>query len=327
MQIVRVVVDDLAHGMLPELGDAGHGLSVNCGMTSVTILDGGMGKELLRIGAPFAQPEWSALALLEEPTWVLAAHNNFIDAGAEIIITNTYAVVPPHIGAERFAARGAELAELAASIARQAADEADRPILVAGSLPPLFESYSPQNFNADEAPALYEVLVTAQLPHVDVWLGETISSLAEYEAVRDAVAHTGMDLWVAFTVDDDVDPGVARLRSGESMADMVKAVRDDVSTIMINCSQPERFDDALREVFAALGDNPEGIVVGAYANAFVDKETGYASNEVVLEHRGDLTPERYVEFVQGWVDMGVSIVGGCCGITPDHIEALDDEFG
>jgi homocysteine S-methyltransferase len=296
-------------------------------MASVTILDGGMGKELHRIGAPFRQPEWSALALLEEPTWVLAAHNNFIDAGAEIIITNTYAVVPPHIGDDRFAERGAELAELAASIARQAADEADRPILVAGSLPPLFNSYEPESFRADEAPALYDVLVQAQLPHVDVWLGETISSVAEYEAVRDAVAGTEMDLWASFTIDDEAAPGEARLRSGESMADLVAAVDGDVTAIMINCSQPERFSDALRELFEALGNNPHGIVVGAYANAFVEKEGEYASNEVVLGHREDLTPERYLDFAKEWADLGVTIIGGCCGITPDHIEALDDEFG
>ena len=84
--------------------------------SSVTILDGGMGRELLRIGAPFRQPEWSALALLEGPERVVEAHTNFLDAGAEVITTNSYAVVPFHLGDERFTVRGRELAELSGTV-------------------------------------------------------------------------------------------------------------------------------------------------------------------------------------------------------------------
>ena len=58
------------------------------------LLDGGMGRELMRIGAPFRQPEWSALALIEAPEFVLKAHQAFIEAGARIITTNSYALVP-----------------------------------------------------------------------------------------------------------------------------------------------------------------------------------------------------------------------------------------
>ena len=82
------------------------------------ILDGGMGRYLKEIGAPFEQPEWSALALMEEPSAVSQAHNAFIDAGAQIITTNSYAVVPFHIGEERFSQRGAELLALAGKLAR-----------------------------------------------------------------------------------------------------------------------------------------------------------------------------------------------------------------
>lgn len=98
----------------------------------VTIIDGGMGRELMRMGAPFRQPEWSALALTEGPEWVTQADANFINAGAEVILTNTYAIVPFHIGEERFAAEAAELAALARRLARQAADASPHPVRVAG---------------------------------------------------------------------------------------------------------------------------------------------------------------------------------------------------
>ena len=90
----------------------------------VTILDGGMGRQLKAMGAPFRQPEWSALALIDAPETVTKAHQSFIDVGTEIITTNTYAVVPFHIGQERFDKDGASLISLAAKLARQAADDA-----------------------------------------------------------------------------------------------------------------------------------------------------------------------------------------------------------
>ncbi len=77
---------------------------------AITLLDGGMGRELERMGAPFRQPEWSALPLIEGPDYVRRAHAAFIAAGAQVITTNSYAVVPFHLGAERFAAKGLVLA-------------------------------------------------------------------------------------------------------------------------------------------------------------------------------------------------------------------------
>ena len=129
---------------------------------SVMVLDGGMGRELLRIGAPFRQPEWSALALLDGPDWVVQAHTNFIHAGAQLITTNSYAVVPFHIGDERFAARGHELAELSGRLARTAASAANSPVLVAGSLPPLFGSYRPDLFDWSAAPGIIDITFKAR---------------------------------------------------------------------------------------------------------------------------------------------------------------------
>ena len=88
----------------------------------VTILDGGMGRELKRIGAPFQQPEWSALALMQGPQFVRQAHDAFAHSGAQVLTTNSYAVVPFHIGQERFEAQGVALARLSAELARASAD-------------------------------------------------------------------------------------------------------------------------------------------------------------------------------------------------------------
>lgn len=75
-------------------------------MSTTRILDGGMSRELLRLGAELKQPEWSALALMNSPDIVREVHQEFIAAGAQIITTNSYALVPFHIGEERFGRRG-----------------------------------------------------------------------------------------------------------------------------------------------------------------------------------------------------------------------------
>src|SRR5215510_13921678 len=109
-------------------------------MVTFTILDGGMGRELHRAGAPCRQPEWSALALMLAPETVTEAHQRFVEAGAEVITTNTYALVPFHIGDAKFKAEGQKLADLAGKLARHAAAGAKGKVLVAGSIPPLFGS-------------------------------------------------------------------------------------------------------------------------------------------------------------------------------------------
>ena len=292
--------------------------------TEITIIDGGMGKELLRIGAPFRQPEWSALALMEAPEKVVAAHAGFIAAGAEVVITNAYACVPFHLGDERFDERGAALAGLAAELARQAADEAPYPVTVAGSLPPLFGSYEPENFDPERAPAIWRALIDAQSPHVDVWIAETISSFAELDMLIELLADDARPFWAAMCVPDTFPDGIPVLRSGEPVSEAAERSAD-CDALLINCSRAEAIEPALRALAVKLTDDT---ALGAYANAFVSREDldDYSAKEVVLDHRHDLTPEHYTTIVQGWVDAGATLVGGCCGIRPDHIAALSERF-
>jgi S-methylmethionine-dependent homocysteine/selenocysteine methylase len=293
-------------------------------VTSIfTILDGGMGRELHRMGAPFKQPEWSALALMLAPDTVERAHRRFVEAGAEVITTNSYALVPFHIGEAKFKADGQTLADLAGRMARKATEGAKHPVRVAGSLPPLFGSYRPDLFDEAKAPAIIRPLIEGLSPHVDLWLAETQSAFAEARFARKMLADDKRPFWVSFTLDDDnADPARPKLRSGECVAAAVTAVLEvGVDAVLFNCSQPEIMEgavDAARAVREAHGFKAR---IGVYANAF-PPQRDEAANEGLSDIRADLTPARYAQFAKAWVAHGADIVGGCCGIGPEHIAGI-----
>ena len=282
------------------------------------LLDGGMGRELMRMGAPFRQPEWSALALIEAPNLVTVAHGNFVAAGASVITTNSYAIVPFHIGAPLFASDGQRLAAVAGRCARDAADNADHRVLVAGSLPPLFGSYQPELFDPLAAPSILTPLIAGLAPYVDLWLGETLSRIDEARCVRAAIDRIGdtRPLWLSFTLDDH-RPGC--LRSGESIDLAVQAAHElGAGAVLFNCCQTETISSALRSLVGTTT-----LRIGGYANRFVDShDSDGAANADLSPFRDDMSPSEYSSCVRGWIDDGAEIVGGCCGMGPEHIAEL-----
>ncbi|MBB2717727.1 UNVERIFIED_ORG: homocysteine S-methyltransferase [Rhizobium etli] len=296
-------------------------------MSTIRILDGGMSRELLRLGAELKQPEWSALALINSPDIVREVHKEFIGAGSEIITTNSYALVPFHIGEDRFRKEGAALIRLAGRLAREAADSVtDRKVLVAGSLPPIFGSYEPQNFRPERVQDYLKVLVENLAPFVDIWLGETLSLIAEGEAVREAVAASGKPFWISFTLADDeadIKSGEPKLRSGESVEAAASwAVSSGAEAFLFNCSKPEVMRAAVETAARVFRKTDAPIEIGVYANAFEGEQGESAANEGLHETRGDLNDDVYSRFACSWAEAGATIIGGCCGIGAAHIHRL-----
>ncbi|WP_210725773.1 homocysteine S-methyltransferase family protein [Arthrobacter silvisoli] len=289
----------------------------------MTILDGGMGRELARRGAPFRQPEWSALALMEAPEHVQAVHEDFIAGGARIITSNSYALVPFHIGEERFAADARALASRAGRLARAAADSSGHSVRVAGSLPPLFGSYRPDLFDAGRAPSVLAPLVDGLAPHVDLWLAETQSSIAEARAIRAGLPDDGKPFWLSLTLRDEHVDGPAVLRSGETVGDAAEAaVGLGAEALLFNCSRPEVMGAALAAAQTAVERLGAELELGVYANAFPPQPEDATANDGLDELREDLDPAGYLEWAAAWREQGAGIIGGCCGIGPEHIAAI-----
>ncbi len=282
----------------------------------ITILDGGLGRELQRLGAPFRQPEWSALALMEGPEFVTQAHEAFAQAGAKVISTNSYAIVPFHIGEACFAERGIELAGIAGQLARDVADQ--QGLTVAGSLPPVLGSYRPDLFEVKAARAILSVLIEGLSPFADLWIAETLSTLGEAELIGELLAGDQRPLWLSFTLNDEGD---AMLRSGETIQDAAAvALKLGAAALLFNCSAPEVMEDAVRRAKAAVGS--DAIRIGVYANGFAHSEEQVDANAGLRQIRADLDPTHYLGWAQKWVAAGATMVGGCCGIGPDHIRKL-----
>ncbi|MFM5734677.1 homocysteine S-methyltransferase family protein [Aeromonas hydrophila] len=288
------------------------------------VLDGGMGRELARRGAPFRQPEWSALALMEAPETVREVHQAYVASGARVITTNSYALVPFHIGDERFFAEGEGLAALAGQLAREVADEQPGRVQVAGSLPPLFGSYRADLFDAGRVSELATPLIRALSPHVELWLAETMSLIAEPLAIRALLPEDGKPFWVSFTLEDEAPGSEPTLRSGERVADAVTALASaGVDAILFNCCQPEVIEGALRVAGASLQAlGRSDIRLGAYANAFPPQPKEATANDGLDEIRTDLGPLDYLGWAERWRAAGANLIGGCCGIGPEHIQAL-----
>ena len=287
----------------------------------ITILDGGMGGEIQDRVPNAKHGLWSATALIECPQLVTDIHQEYIDAGADVITTNTYSTVPSYLGKVDMAERYLELTASAAQLARQAADASDRPVRVAGALPPLEESYRPDLVPPPaEAQPIYEAMTAAMAAKVDFFLCETMSTAAEaYTAAHAALTRGGgKPVYVSWTLDETPGSG---LRSGETIAAALAELADlNIAGFLFNCTHPEAIEAGLAEL-RTLTRKP----IGCYPNRLNRvPESWTLDNTLVTGLRQDLPTTAYVMSIQRCVDLGATIVGGCCGIRPKDIQALAD---
>jgi len=289
-------------------------------MADITLLDGGMGQELLARSGDDPTPLWATRVMLDHPGLVRDIHAEYFASGATIATTNTYAI--HHDRLARFGLdpmfHALHLRALAEAHEARAAHGSGR---IAGSLGPLQASYRPDLTEPlVEAAPKYAEIAGLLGPHVDLILIETAASIEAAEgAVLGALA-AGKPVWLSVSVDDRDG---TKLRSGEPVAGIARLLQHPIAALLANCSVPEAMADAL----AAL--KPLGKPFGAYANGFTHISGNFLKDAPTvkeLTHRHDLTPEKYGDFAMAWVDQGATIVGGCCEVGPAHIRHLRDRL-
>ena len=289
---------------------------------TVTILDGGMGQELVHRSDQVPTGLWSTKIMIDRPDLVRSIHDDFFNAGAHIATANSYAVHRDRLEPAGLNDQFEHLHRLACEIACRSRD-AYGSGLVAGSLGPLGWSYSHDGApTAERGAELYDEICRVQNELVDLFLIETIASVEQVKAALAGTHGHGKPVWLALSVDDSDG---WRLRSGEPLEnafeEMVKYPPD---AVLLNCSTPE----AVTQGLAILPKT--GLRFGGYANGFVGISTeflGKGSTVSRLSARTDLTPETYAEHADDWVDLGATIVGGCCEVSPSHIKELARRHG
>ena len=288
------------------------------GESRVILLDGGMGQEIVNRGGKGGYGEWATAALHEDPDMVRQIHCDYIRAGADVITTNTYATTRTRLRHLAMEDRLDELVKVAGQLALQARDDCAQPdVQIATSLSPLEASYASEfALSYQQTVAEFAELMDLLDPYIDIYLGETLSTIFEARALLEAASGRGKPVWLSLTLQDH---GSSNLRSGERLSEAIESFGNmSPDALLINCCTPDSISSALPALRAS------GLPFGAYANGFVEipdiwDEQGGVSQ---LATRTDLTPEVYAGEARAWIDGGATIVGGCCEVGPAHIARL-----
>lgn len=286
-------------------------------MKNPLLLDGGMGQEIVNRGGKGLYGEWASGALIEAPELVSAIHRDYIAAGADIITANTYGTTRTRLRYVDKEDQLAPLLQIASDLANAAREGVRRDIQIAASLPPLEASYvNTFALSFDETAAEFAEMMDLLAPGVDIYLGETFSTGFEARAFLQAAQGRDKPIWLALTLDDRQP---SQLRGGEKLADVIAALPDPgPDVLLLNCCKPATISQALPILHGV------GLPFGAYANGFTGIPDDWVDRGGVaqLSAREDMSPAAYARDVAGWIELGASIVGGCCETGPAHIKAL-----
>ncbi|CAH0481853.1 unnamed protein product [Peronospora belbahrii] len=313
----------------------------------VDILAGGNMHELFRRGLPNDRNMLSASALMLPSRYhlITKVYEDFLQAGATMIVTCNY-YVTPGVGftPDEIRAYSQTAGELAAD--SRARFNRNDGVKICGSLPPLMHSFrSDRTIERQKGLDTYLLIGEALLPSVDVFLAETMSSLAEAKMAFEGVQTLQKPVMVSYALNS-----TGQLRSGEEVVDSVRSLVEFCTSriellpgepegkhnllcgILFNCSQPEDIAKAIRQLKedSELMDvlKKHNLRIGGYANHISPLSKAGAMEESLvagaLQSVVDL--EVYSKFTMRWIEDGASIVGGCCSISPEYIQQIAQEI-
>ena len=288
-------------------------------MSTFKILDGAMGSELIRWGMELPEHIWSAAANLTNPELVLKIHREYVDAGADYITANTFRTTPRAFGKlDSLVAGSVEVNKKDAVLnsrnslftAVELAKEAARnSVKVLGSIASLEDCYSPELFPGKNTAITEFRQLGGWLSDagVDILLLETMNSIAEAEAGLIALQSFELPIWVSFVMKDD-----EHLLSGDLLLDALTLLQDhSVNTVLLNCNPLQRTEKAM----ILLTKNWTG-KWGIYPNLGIGEPS---PNGRITKYE---SMEKFTALMEKAIDLGASVVGACCGSTPEQISEL-----
>jgi S-methylmethionine-dependent homocysteine/selenocysteine methylase len=286
--------------------------------SDVMILDGAMGTELQRRGVPMDGIAWSATAMATHSDSVRAVHEDYLRAGAEVLITNSFGTSRHVLTPVGLGDRIRELNRRSVELAREACDRVspDHPVWIAGSISSFVPSgdYSQRPTPEAERASYHEQAELLAEAGADLLALEMIRDIDQARTIVEAACATGLPVWLGFTcrLGDNGRSVVLRGRDLERplqdcMPPVLNAGACSVVSVM-HCD----IDTTNRALAVVLAGWTGPIACYPENGDWVNPDWTF----------GDLTPEAFAKAAETWIDRGAQIVGGCCGIGPDHIRYL-----
>ena len=301
----------------------------------LTILDGATGTEIAARGVNLqAKRTWSADANIEFPNLVKDIHRDYIQAGAKVITTNTFSTSRNTLSLDGLAEQTEEINRLSAKLAMDARKDCDaeETVLVAGSIAAFepFKGYSDTMPSYENALEDYreQANILAEAG-VDLIILEMFFRTVDLRAAVAAAAETNLPIWVGLSCerhDGEIVLGLTEFmdRHGEETIrdGVVASASPSVEAICIMHSPPHVTADALREL-----KTHTSLPIGAYAHGGrFDTEKGMAREKPQVGWTSGTDAETYLEYVREWIACGATIIGGCCGTTPEHIRLISNSY-
>jgi S-methylmethionine-dependent homocysteine/selenocysteine methylase len=277
---------------------------------SIVLLDGATGTELSRRGANTTLPLWSARPLSEDRDLLVRVHRDFLAAGCVVLTACTFRTHERSLARAGWGGRSDELNRIAVGAAREAiAAEGVAGVRVAGSVSPLEDCYRPELVPpaaelAREHEAQARSLAAAGC---DLLLVETMNSRREAEAALQAGLSTGLPTWCSFVSD-----GKGRLPSGELLAEAASAAQElGAAAVLVNCLPAVDLLGDVKVLARAVT-----VPFGGYGNIGHAHDVDGWRADLMLE------PEVFARHLLDCRSAGATLLGGCCGTEPRHLEAL-----
>jgi len=275
----------------------------------VVLADGATGTNFFQRGLMSGHPPelWNE----EHPEHVLGLHQQFVDAGADIILTNSFGGTAQRLKLHNAQDRVVELNKLAAELAREVADRADRPVVVAGSVGPTGELFEPLGaLTPDVAVASFrEQIEGLKQGGVDVIWIETMSSIEEVRAAAQAAIDADMPYTVTCSFDT-----AGRTMMGVMPDALVRAFDGlAIAPLAFGANCGVGASDILVTVLSICSGEHTAVI--SKGNCGIPQFQG---TEIVYSG----TPELMASYAQMAADAGARIVGGCCGTSPEHLAAM-----
>ncbi|MDQ0396172.1 betaine--homocysteine S-methyltransferase [Labrys monachus] len=276
----------------------------------VLLADGATGTNLFEMGLMSGDPPeiWN----IEHPDRILALHQSFVDAGADIILTNSFGDNRRRLALHKLDGRVKELNAIAARNARKVADGAGRPVVVAGSVGPTGDLFVPLGpLTEEDAVEIFaEQIEGLKEGGADVIWIETMSAAEEMRAAAKAAVKVGMPYTVTASFDT-----AGKTMMGIPPASMPGVAADiDPRPVAVGANCGVGASDLLVSILSMTEADPDAVII-AKANAGIPQFHGDH-----IHYSG--TPELMAEYARLAVDAGARIIGGCCGTSPAHLAAM-----